>query len=292
MSKRRHVPFRPVVVALEDRRLLAVMGDITATGVGQRADESFDFVGTSELYPAPRLVTGARVGNDYQDIRIALTGLNYGEQVTKIEVHYGAKGHTWDYYFDTDQQRFEGNAYLDRPFDTYTTANLFLEPWHDMDAGATIDWVKVYYNASKELKDTSASSTLATAVNKNKRVSGREVGATWTSQLSANTDLTGRGLTVGPDGNKDVKLEVTNLSRHRTAPVLRTSPPVKRRLGSRSSRPMPVGDVRDASGRLLLDQPGARGPGISRGGDTRASIKTTATAIDRRPMPIPSRTAC
>lgn len=296
MRRRRRSPFHPFVAHLEDKTLLAALG---ATWYGQSDSPGFDYVGTSESYTSPRRDANQNIlGNDYQDIRIRLTGLSSNDDVTKVEVYYGAKNHTWRYFYNPATGSGTGNAYLAR---ANLEADLYLEPWFDMDSGTTINSIKVFYGPQQNVVDEKLNLTATLAVNKNKRLVDRALGSTWVSQATNNIDLTGQGMTVGPDGNRDVRLAVTNLSRRRQ----NNGQPwgavgEEKDAYSIYLAKVATDQVREASGRLLLEN-GDKEPWDFAGwrssrvtADFQAGYRNPTTGsfsnallINRRAMPSP-----
>jgi hypothetical protein len=189
MSKRlRRRTFAPGVISLEDRRLLA----LSASWIGQDGN---DYVGTELLAP--------QRPNDYQDIHFRLTGMS-GAAVTRVYVQrQGGGAWVWE-------SAGASNAFFRPDVGNATQGDLFLEPYFNDPTGRLYELIRVEY-AGGGTQDTSVAA--GAAVDPNKRMPTKMLGATFQSPSDpAAQDWTNPSIAVGPDGFKDFKLAVTNLS--------------------------------------------------------------------------------
>lgn len=185
-SKRRSLA--PSLQALERRRLLT----FTATWIGQ---DGSDFVGTesSLLLQSP---------NDYQDIRLRLSGLAFpNDAVTRVRVDkFGGGGWSWDAVGK------KGALFLPDEADP-TAGDIFMEPMAADPAGTWYEKIRVDY-ASGAFEETHLNT--GAAVDPNLRVDGARLGAEFQGQTDQ--DWTGPFISVGPDGIRDVRVDLSNLS--------------------------------------------------------------------------------
>lgn len=186
MSKRaKRRSFTPRLTALDQRCLLS----LTANWMGQDGN---DFVGTASIYP--------QAPNDYQDIHFRLTGMT-GAAVTRVYVER-FEGGAWTWVPGGNS-----NAFFRPDSGDATAGDLFLEPYFSDDAGRWYQKIRVEY-AGGGFEETSA--TAETAVDPNRRVAGKELGAIFRGQDGQ--DWTGPYISVGPDGIQDFHISVSNLS--------------------------------------------------------------------------------
>ena len=181
----------PALTPLEPRHLLA----FTPTWIGQVGS---DFVGTV-----------ARSPNDYQDIRIHLSGLS--NTVAQIRVQRFTGG-AWSYTPGSST-----NAFFQAAPDDPTRGDLYLEPYFDDPDNFWYELIRVTYVDGSYEDYTQLHST--TSVDANLRVPGRELSAEWLGQDG--NDWTGDGPSVGPDGIQDFHLKVANISAGGTVGSLR-----------------------------------------------------------------------
>lgn len=185
-SKRRSLA--PGLLALERRRLLA----LAATWIGQ---DGSDFVGTESS-----LTTQS--ANDYQDIRIRLSGLAFpNNAITRVRVDkFGGGGWGWD------AAGKKGALFLPDENDP-AAGDIFMEPMAADPAGTWYEKIRVDY-ANGAFEETHLNT--GSAVDPNLRVDGTRLGAQYQGQT--NQDWTGPFISVGPDGIRDVRVDLSNLS--------------------------------------------------------------------------------
>jgi len=180
--------FAPRLLSLEQRRLLA----LAATWLGQ---DGSDFVGTesSLLSQSP---------NDYQDIHLRLSGLAFpSNTITRVQVaKYGGGGWTWN-------ANGQKGALFQPDAANPAAGDLFMEPATADPAGTWYEKIRVDY-ANGAFEETQLKT--GTAVDPNLRTPGKELGAVFQGQV--NQDWTGPYISVGPDGIKDVRVDLFNLS--------------------------------------------------------------------------------
>jgi len=205
--------FRPQVAQLEPRCLLTgVNGEAAVASLSGQGN--FDFVGASRI-------PGPDAGNDFQDIRIALSNLP-SKIITYAQVRRSPAG-TW-IFNNPDAENNTYAAHLIRPQLTSPSAELYLDATAS-DFGPGNDYRVVVRYADGTWSDgTPATSNIPqfllgstidvrlTNVDQNRRIAGKELIVEWVGQ--SNQDWVGTSRAVGPDGLVDAELRVRGLTRY------------------------------------------------------------------------------